>query len=36
MQEEMYFKVFNKITDIIEELKQLQIEMEENYIATGE
>ena len=29
---EMYFKLFNRITDMIEELKALQQEMEEAYI----
>lgn len=32
MDKELYFKLFNKITDMIEELKQLQCEMEEAYI----
>ncbi len=32
MDKELYFKLFNKITDMIEELKQLQCEMEEMYI----
>lgn len=32
MDKEMYFKLFNKITDMIEELKQLQCEMEEMYM----
>ena len=30
----MYFKMFNKVTDIIEELKELQIECEDMYIET--
>ena len=30
----MYCKMFNKITDIIEELKKLQLETEEIYIET--
>jgi len=30
--EKQYFELFNKLTDIIEELKQLQIDMEEMYI----
>ncbi len=33
MNEELYFKLFNKITDMIEELKALQLEMEEAYIS---
>ncbi len=33
MDEKAYFEIFNKITDIIEELKQLQIQMEESYIS---
>ncbi len=32
MDKEMYFKLFNKIADVIEELKKLQCEMEEAYI----
>ena len=32
MDEKLYFEIFNKITDMIEELKNLQIQMEENYI----
>ena len=32
MDKDFYFKLFNKITDMIEELKQLQCEMEEMYI----
>ena len=31
----MYYKMFNKITDIIEELKELQLETEEIYIETS-
>ena len=34
--EKLYFEVFNKITDMIEELKQLQCNMEDMYIATKE
>ena len=30
----MYFKMFNRVTDIIEELKELQIECEDMYIDT--
>ena len=33
MNEELYFKLFNKITDMIEELKALQLEMEEANIS---
>ena len=36
MDEKLYFEVFNKITDMIEELKQLQCNMEDMYIATKE
>ena len=32
----MYFTMFNKITDIIEELKKLQQDMEEKYISMPE
>ena len=32
----MYCKMFNKITDIIEELKKLQLETEEIYIETDD
>lgn len=32
----MYYKMLNKVTDIIEELKELQIETEEIYIETAE
>ncbi len=32
--EKQYFEVFNKITDIIEDLKKLQTEMEEMYISS--
>ena len=28
----LYFELFNKVTDIIEELKQVQVEMEESYL----
>ena len=28
----LYYELFNKVTDIIEELKSIQIEMEEKYI----
>jgi len=30
--EEMYYTLFNKVTDIIEELKEVQAKMEEMYI----
>ncbi len=33
MDEKTYFEIFNKITDMIEALKQLQIQMEESYIS---
>ncbi len=36
MDKDLYFKLFNKITDMIEELKQLQCEMEEAYIEAEE
>ncbi len=36
MDKELYFKVFNKITDMIEELKSLQAELEEAYISAEE
>lgn len=29
---EMYYKLFNRITDVIEELKEIQEEVEEMYI----
>ena len=29
---EMYFELFNKLTDVIENLKNIQAEMEEKYI----
>ena len=32
----LYHKMFNKVTDIIEELKELQIETEEEYINSRE
>ena len=32
----VYYKMFNKITDIIEELKILQIETEEIFIESAE
>ena len=31
---EMYFELFNKITDVIEELKKIQKEMEEKCISS--
>ena len=33
MEQDLYFEIFNKITDMIEELKQLQVKMEEMYIS---
>jgi len=32
----MYFELFNEITDIIEKLKQIQINAEEKYISANE
>ena len=32
----MYFELFNKITDIIEELKEVQKEAEEMYMNAGD
>jgi len=32
----IYYKMFNKVTDIIEELKKIQQEMEEKYIESVE
>ena len=29
---DLYYKLFNRITDIIEELKELQVQAEEKYI----
>ena len=29
---EMYFELFNKVTDVIEELKEIQLEMERKYV----
>lgn len=34
--EKMYYKLFNKITDIIKELEDVQKETEEMYISFGE
>ena len=34
MDKELYFNLFNKLTDMIEDLKALQCEMEEMYIAS--
>ena len=31
---ELYFQIFNKLTDLTEEIKQLQQQMEEMYINT--
>lgn len=33
---EMYFTLFNKISDVIEELKKVQQETEEMYISSSE
>lgn len=33
---EMYFKLFNKVTDVIGELQQIQRETEELYISSSE
>ncbi len=33
---EMYFTLFNKISDVIEELKKVQQETEELYISSSE
>ena len=33
---EMYFELFNKLTDVIEELKEIQKETEEKYINDSE
>ena len=32
----MYYELFNKITDIIEKLKQIQSEAEETFIASND
>ena len=32
----MYFELFNKITDIIENLKQIQVEAEETFITSND
>jgi len=29
---EMYYQIFNKLTDIMEEIKNVQLEMEEKYM----
>ena len=34
--QQMYFKLFNKVADVIEELQQVQRETEELYIQGGE
>lgn len=34
--QQMYFKLFNKVTDVIEELQQIQREAEELYIKGSE
>ena len=33
---ELYFELFNKLTDVIEELKEIQIKMEEKVIEENE
>ena len=33
---QMYFKLFNKLTDICEEIKQIQAEAEEIFLETEE
>lgn len=35
-QKAMYFKLFNRITDMIESLQQMQQEMEEMYLSAEE
>ncbi len=32
----MYYELFNEITDVIEKLKEIQINAEERYISTTE
>ena len=32
----MYYELFNKITDVIENLKQIPVEAEETFIASNE
>ncbi len=32
----LYFSLFNRLTDVIEELKEMQIEMEEMYVDAEE
>ncbi len=36
MDKEVYFTIFNKITEVIEALKALQCEREETYISAKE
>ena len=36
MDKELYFQIFNKITDMIEELKAMQCAMEDAYISAEE
>lgn len=31
----LYYQLFNKVTEIIEQLKQVQVEMEEMYVESG-
>ena len=33
---ELYYELFNKVTDVIEQLKQIQMDMEEMYINSSE
>ena len=32
----LYFELFNKLTDVIEELKEIQVKMEEKYISEND
>ena len=34
--QKMYYELFNEITDIIEKLKQIQIDAEDKYISANE
>ena len=34
--QKMYYELFNEITDIIEKLKQIQIDAEEKYISSND
>lgn len=33
---EMYFELFNKLTDVIDELKDIQLKMEEKCVSNGD